>query len=328
MEPDKISSLHKPGRELAYPESGLRQQVLLPENCFNPLIVSFRCGNKKSEIDVKEQNENFYYPLSALRRAIEARPLQLEAMLEALWIFYYDIFILADKRDFQDFLKFDGMFFGCSWFKNSNLKDFPQDLICLEENLPKKMKFDVFLEKGKRPKDMLKILFDGRQDKDTTEISTLKFKNPFSQILTGEFGFDGAQQAFDNAKECLNDDDFEALFRKGKGSKNKEQVVNERMVGEFEIADYAAFQPIPNGVQVIQSPVKNGAWGFANVMRGLRPDDRTHDYCKSIRTIAHKHLARTGEYLVHCDKAREEYWTLESNKTLFQSGTRGRKKRS
>jgi hypothetical protein len=327
MESDNISYLYKRNRELAYPESGLRQQILLPENCFNPLTVKFRCGNKTAKINAKEQNEIYYPPLSALRKAIEARPLNLEAVIDALWIFYYDIFILANKREFQDFLKFDGIFTGCSWFKNSNLKDFPQDLICREEYLPKKMKFEVFLESASRPKYMLKALFDGRYSRGTTEISQ-KIEKLLSRIFAGEFDSNKAEQVFNKAKDCLNDEAFEAQFKKGTcASKNKVKV-NERKVGEFEIAEYADFLPIPSGAQVIQSPVKNGAWGFANVLRGLRSDDRTHDYCKSIRTIASKHLGKTGKHLVHCDKTREAYWTLESNRTLFQQKTRGRPKRT
>jgi hypothetical protein len=73
MKSDKISSHYKPDCVLPYPESGLRRQVLLPENCFNPFIVRFRCGNKISKINFKEQNEKFYPPLSTLRQAIEAR---------------------------------------------------------------------------------------------------------------------------------------------------------------------------------------------------------------------------------------------------------------
>jgi hypothetical protein len=305
MDIDNFSSPYKPNGELAYPESDLRQQILLPENCFNPLIVKFRCGNKISKINAKEQNETFYPPLSALRKTIEARPLNLKAVLETLWTFYYDVFILADKREFQDFLKFDGIFSECSWFKNSNLKDFPQDLICTEEKLPKKMKFDVFLEKGKCPKGLLKNLFNGRQDKDTTEISTLKIENPFSQILTGEFSSSEAEKIFNNAKDCLNDDEFEAQFRKGKSSKKNSAVVNERIVDGYDIPDYADIKAIPKKAQVITSPTKNGAWGMANILRGNRPDDRAHDYCKTIRTIANKHLLEyPGEFLIHCDKAQ------------------------
>jgi hypothetical protein len=327
MEPDKISSLYKPDYVLTFPESGIRRQVLLSENCFNPLIVRFRCGNKISKINAKDQNEKYYYPLSELRQAIETRPLNLEAVLEALWGFYDDVFMLADKSEFQDFLKFDGIFSGCSWFKNSNTKDFPQDLICIKDNLPKKMKFDVFLEQGKRPKNMLAILFDGRQYKDTTEIPSLKFDNPFSRILTGEFSSSEAEQVFDNAMDCLNDDEFEAQFRKGKGTRKSSTVVDERQIEGYDKADYINYETIPLGKEVITSPVRYGVRGFANVVRGVAPESKEHDYTKPIKAAAEKYFDENGTYLIHYDSSRREYWTAAENKDLFQRKKQGRKKR-
>jgi hypothetical protein len=328
MDINKFSSLYKSEGVLSCPESGLRRQVLVPGNCFNPLIVRFRCGNKISEINTKEQNEKFYPPLSALREAIEKRPLNLEAVLEALWGFYDDVFMLADKREFQDFLKFDGIFSGCSWFKNSNLKDFPQDLICIKENLPEKMKFDVFLEKGERPKNMLAILFDGRQDKDTTEIPSLKFENPFSRILTGEFSSSEAEQIFDNAKDCLNDDAFKAQCRKGKGKKKSGTTnVDERTDSGYPIPDYINLETIPLGKNVIASPIRYGVRGFANAVRNVLPESKERDYTKPIVTAAEKYLDETGTYLVHYDSGRREYWTAAENKKLFERKKQGRKKR-
>jgi hypothetical protein len=327
MEPDKLFPFYKPGKELACPEAGHRQQVLLPENCFNPLIVRFRFGNPNLKINAKEENEKYFNPLSALRRAIEARPVDLKTVLETLWAFYDDIYILADKLEFQDFLRFEGLYAGCSWFKNSNIKDFPQDLICREENLPKKMKFDTFLEKGKRPKDLLMILFDGKQDIDTTKIGSLKFENPFSRILTGEFRSSEAEKIFRNAKDCLSDDAFKAQCRKGRGTKKAGAVIDDRIADGYKIPGYINPETIPQGKEVISSPTRYGVQGFANVVRGVPSDKKDNDFSKPVVAAAEKYLDETGAYLIHYDSTRKEYWAAVENKNLFERKKQGRRKR-
>jgi hypothetical protein len=186
---------------------------------------------------------------------------------------------------------------------------------------------------GKRPKDVLIELIDGRENVNTKEIGSLNFTNPFSQILS--CNFEPEYNAFENALECLDNAKFNASLhpeKKTESGENKKRLKgdsqkrDERVVDGYKLPQCVSVKAIPQGAKTIQSHRKYGLWGFSNVLRDLPPEDREHEFTKSIRNIAEDHLAETRKYLIHYDRTRREYWTLAENKDLFQQRVRGRKK--
>jgi hypothetical protein len=322
----------------------LREHVLKPENCFNPLVIKRVNPSTPDEVisiqEISDLNKTYFDFLSGTREAIKSE--ETDSIIEEMSALHERLFRLGQPDDFEGFLNFKGLFLNCRWHVCSSDSDFPQDIISIKENLPSSMKFSSLLKEDETLKDRLSDIFKDVVKINTKKIPTLRYKkNPFWQILTGHL--EPEYDAFDHALECLgnkefqrqwqvvksrlNDKAFKEQQKKGKGDRKSKVGVNKRVIDNFKIAEYADFKSIPKGAQAITSPVKNGAWGFANVLRGLRPDDRTRDYCKSIRTVANKHLSKTGKHLIHCDRTREVYWTSENNRTLFQPGTRGRTKR-
>jgi hypothetical protein len=185
-------------------EQDRKAYILLPENCYNPEIIKTAIPNNK--FSVNELNESYFASLTCLREAIESK--NIEDVISALGNFHYEYFAYSYPEEFKDFLNFDGLFLNCQWFKASNDDNFPEDIICTETNKPSQRIFSTFinLDTRPRPKNKLKEFFNGRENIDTLVIGSLKFENPFSQILRGEI----EDKTFYNAIECLNDSDFDS----------------------------------------------------------------------------------------------------------------------
>jgi hypothetical protein len=96
----------------------------------------------------------------------------------------------------------DGMFVGCQLLKCRNKASFPQYIICSTAT-----NYRV-VQQGESLKKMVKYVFEGRENVSTQKINSMRYENPFMQILLGKPG----PHTFSHAEECLNDDDFKSLW--------------------------------------------------------------------------------------------------------------------
>jgi hypothetical protein len=203
----------------------LREHVLKPENCFNPLVIKRVNPNTPDEVisikEISDLNKTYFDFLSGIREAIKSEEIGL--LIEKLSALHERLFRLGQPDDFEDFLNFKGLFLNCQWYVCS---DFPQDIICIKENLPSLMKFSSFLKEDETLKERLSDIFKDVLKINTKKISALRYKkNPFWQILTGHL--EPEYDAFDHALRCLSDKDFQ---RQWDGIKKKSQIAQEKLL--------------------------------------------------------------------------------------------------
>lgn len=214
---------HKDGMVIPF----INRQILSAENCYNPILIRYAIRQAKafSAEDVNALNEKYFSFISNLREAIESK--KIETLISVLEAFYLNLFV-GDPEELNFFLQFEGIFSGCTWFKN-NREDFPNDIICKEQL--KGQIFSPFIEKTDSPSNKIMDIFDGREDVKTDAIGSLKFENPFSQILRGNINGTITDNPFDNAKRCLKNKYFISEYL------SNQTILSKRIYSRYEAGE-------------------------------------------------------------------------------------------
>jgi hypothetical protein len=206
----------------------LRDHILKPENCFNPLVIKRVNPSTPDEVisieEITDLNKTYFDFLSGTREAIKSE--EIISIIEELSALHERLFRLGQPDDFEDFLNFKGLFLNCQWYVCSSDSVFPQDIICTKENFPSSMKFSSFLKENETLKGRLSDIFKDVLKINTKKISALRYKNnPIWQILTGHL--EPEYDAFEHALHCLKDKDFQ---RQWDGLKKKSLAVQEKLL--------------------------------------------------------------------------------------------------
>ena len=328
---NEIHSLAQSLQGTKLPE--LPQDYFLPGN-------RFRFGEGKA----KALNSTWYGFLQRLREHINRN--DLDGVVQSL----QDAFYAFSETGFplNDFLKFDGMLFGCQWIaridKSGNCKCYNDVFYPVTKGNKIPVGWVLFCQDAAQLRNHLCNCYKALGTPQSGAIGIEEFQKAFKDLIYGT-----AKPRTTFYQLCIGLQDAGRLFEKtlnrststgekAESSKLPEvspqnrtgpenQPINERMLDGYAIPDWIGIKVMPAEDCIIRSPVVYRIQGLANMMRGLKPEDRSHDYSKSIKRIAGQFLSENKTHLIFCDPSKKSYWVEKNSVNLFEKQKNGRRRR-
>ena len=236
---------------------------------------------------------------------------------------------------FGDFLDFKGIFSTCHWYYSDKstlpwCNDIVADLLVIPNGYHEPQPWKPFIHRPDTPKETLIRTFEYHLDIHTQDMATLRFKNPFEQIINNEID----AGVFERAQQCLKDYKFNRELQRLKVqdafinnpnqySTNKPEMPPEPApplhLKKFfvtkgdERIQYNEERPCPNSSKDIISS-KMPSPGIDGLLKRISKGNLSR---RTFERNAVKHFVQTQKKIVFTDSNAGLVWIYASDKNIL-----------